>query len=451
MTDPTLLTILIEAGDCDDLGQFWNQWRQNHPNTPIDFSGADLSRLNLSGFNLSRANLKGARLDFARLQGTNLEDANLEGVEGRGAFFGEANLRRARLKKARLPGAVFRSADLREANLKGAHLRQGYFEGACLEGALLVRAHLEEADLEDVRAAGAVLEQAHLHRAQLPGADLSRANLFKANLTSSHFSSTTNLRGARVNGAKINKIDLESLDRDRGGLTNAHLREMDIRDDVGRLKHSFMGIWATIHICCLAWFLAPYGLFLIAKYFQHEVTVHTNVATEWRDRHLDELSRRWEKDRNRYRKEVEERLDQLPLPPSTLEPLKKDLTDPLATWEIPRPEETDIPPTQPMYRQLLAFTVSRPIEKAGWTDLGTTSSGRLFLFLLLYNLLRAALLFKTKLVEYEEEITGLASRFTFDRYPRWKWFYYSMKVLFWVQLGLLLRHSYQFMTASYVV
>jgi hypothetical protein len=69
MVDQGHLDILTKGVDA------WNSWRQQHPDTKPDLSGA-----NLSGANLSDADLRDADLDRANLHRASLDGANLGGA-----------------------------------------------------------------------------------------------------------------------------------------------------------------------------------------------------------------------------------------------------------------------------------------------------------------------------------------------------------------------------------
>ena len=98
-----------------------------------DFTGSDLSRLDLTD-----AMLQGAKLERARLRGTILRRANLSDAELGEAWLQGADLTKADLRRAGLAGANFRDANLAEAELSGARgLLAGQLGGANLAGAHL--------------------------------------------------------------------------------------------------------------------------------------------------------------------------------------------------------------------------------------------------------------------------------------------------------------------------
>jgi len=198
---------------------------QSTPERVADFSGLDLTYLDLSDIDFRRANLAGADLfgsdlSRAKLSGADLSRARLDRTIIIGTDFAEANLTNASLLRpaafssyevraheaprfagADLSGArVFgrfsdgdwhganlsairmgadRSAqelmfrtDLADCNLSGANLT-----GADLSGALLAFADLTDADLSSAILVGVDLSRADLTGADLTGADLTGADL----------------------------------------------------------------------------------------------------------------------------------------------------------------------------------------------------------------------------------------------------------------------------------
>ena len=107
----------------------------------------------------------------------NLNKSDLQGYFFRNTILKKTYLEHAHLEYARLEHAHLESAHLMDAHLEHAHLRDAHFEGADLEGAHLKRARLYGTHLE-----GAYLEEANLEDAYLGGANLEEANLLEANL-----------------------------------------------------------------------------------------------------------------------------------------------------------------------------------------------------------------------------------------------------------------------------
>lgn len=184
----------------------------------IDFKGASLANANLYGVDLTRSslrgtNLSGVKLDRAVMIGADFSGANLEGAsvmrpsvyttlyanKDEAPKFAGANMRGLRMT-AMMDGADFRGADLSGARL-GPHepradissmpassLRGCDFSGAVLKGADLMWAKLSfsrfvGADLREVNFSGADLSKADLSGADLAGADLTGADFDGANLS----------------------------------------------------------------------------------------------------------------------------------------------------------------------------------------------------------------------------------------------------------------------------
>ena len=193
-----------------------------------DFSGADLSHIDLQGCSLS-----GVNLSRANLRSADLAEFDLSG----------ANLAKADLRAADLSGANLHEADLSISNLSGADLRH-----ADLSGADLFKASLREANLHGADLSEADLRQAWLHRAKLDtntkldpkwhlvwnivnegGAyrDLSLADLSGANLSGSDLSgsdlSGSDLSGANLVGTDLSEADLTGANLGRASLIGANL------------------------------------------------------------------------------------------------------------------------------------------------------------------------------------------------------------------------------------
>jgi uncharacterized protein YjbI with pentapeptide repeats len=196
---------------------------------PADFSGRDLSFLDLSdldfkaarlagvdlyGSDLSHANLAGADLSGARLDrtviiGTDFSGANLSGASLlRPAAFSTFEVRRdeaprfagANLSGARLFGR-FGKCDWRGANLAAAQLGPG-------RGGQQMLPMLSRTDLAGCNLAGANLAGADLIGASLAFTDLTGANLSDANLAGADLS-RANMTGADVTGANLTAADLD--------------------------------------------------------------------------------------------------------------------------------------------------------------------------------------------------------------------------------------------------
>ena len=193
----------------------------------IDFKGATLAHANLYGVDLTRSSLRGSdlsgvRLDRAVMVSADFSGANLEGASlmrpsvytslyanrDEAPKFAGANLRGIRMT-AMMDGVDFRGADLTEARL-GPHepradissMPSSFLRGCDFSGAILKGADLMWAKLAFSRFVGADLSDANLSGVDLSKADLSGADLTGADITDADFDGA-NLKGAKgLLGAK---------------------------------------------------------------------------------------------------------------------------------------------------------------------------------------------------------------------------------------------------------
>lgn len=188
-----------------------------------DFSGMDLTEINLSRANLTGANFRNATLSIANLSGANLSEADLTGAK-----LNVARMSGTNLSKAKLNGAILNVANLVRANLSGAELMQ-----AALIRAELVRAELSRANLSEANLSGADLREAKLRQVNLSGSNLSEADMRGTNLTSSNLEratlSGTDLSRSELSGADLTEAELRHANLSRVNLSGANLSGANLR------------------------------------------------------------------------------------------------------------------------------------------------------------------------------------------------------------------------------
>jgi uncharacterized protein YjbI with pentapeptide repeats len=177
-----------------------------------DFTGANLSELDLRGLDardaiLMEANFRGADLTDAKLDGASLQGADFLRARAPRASFTKADLTRAIFDDASLEGARFDDATMSAAELSGAIL-----DGASLPRADLTGAVLEEASLVEARLDEAVLIGARMHRCKLTKASLFETRMYEvkateleldhANLTKVRIGRGADLSRSRIRHAK---------------------------------------------------------------------------------------------------------------------------------------------------------------------------------------------------------------------------------------------------------
>jgi uncharacterized protein YjbI with pentapeptide repeats len=149
-----------------------------NPRARADLSGCNFSGLDLSGLQLYKIDLSNTNLSNALLVGTQLESATIS----------SANLQRANLSTARLVYATLSNSNLTRAILSGANMYAAIVNGA----------NLSFADLT-----GANLSGATFNGSTMTGADLSGANMANGKFTGVNFTDAI-LTGANAEGNVIN-------------------------------------------------------------------------------------------------------------------------------------------------------------------------------------------------------------------------------------------------------
>lgn len=248
---------LLKSGE-DGIEQ-WNNFRKDwaqRVSRPIeslpDLSGADLSDVvfgdvSLHGVNFSNANLSNSDLRIPNISGANFYGANLEGANLSGQKLIYFNFESANLRRAYLSGIVsyetnMRSADLSGANLSGSELGQ-----------------VIQSEARHVR------KPTDFNDANLCGASLQDAILTEVDFTNTKFNDETSFKGANTSGCKVNRYTLSAL-KEYGGMTVAQRMDLDIIDDLAKLRTSYSGINLWLHLSALAIFLFPYMWFVLARW-----------------------------------------------------------------------------------------------------------------------------------------------------------------------------------------
>ncbi|MBN3271069.1 KCTD9 protein, partial [Polyodon spathula] len=157
----------------------------------LNFSGADLSRLDLRYINFKMANLSRCNLTHANLCCANLERADLSGANLEASLSG-ANLQGVKMLCSNAEGASLRGCNFEDpsglkANLEGANLKNVDMEGSQMTGINLRVATLKNAKLKNCNLRGATLAGTDLENCDLSGCDLQEANLRGSNVKGAIF------------------------------------------------------------------------------------------------------------------------------------------------------------------------------------------------------------------------------------------------------------------------
>ncbi|XP_038152561.1 BTB/POZ domain-containing protein KCTD9a isoform X1 [Cyprinodon tularosa] len=153
----------------------------------LNFSGADLSRLDLRYINFKMANLSRCNLTHANLCCSNLERADLSGANLDGANLQGVKMLCCNAEGASLKGCNFEDPSGLKANLEGANLKGVDMEGSQMTGINLRVATLKNAKLKNCNLRGATLAGTDLENCDLSGCDLQEANLRGSNVKGAIF------------------------------------------------------------------------------------------------------------------------------------------------------------------------------------------------------------------------------------------------------------------------
>jgi len=149
----------------------------------VNFSGADLSKLDLRHINFKFAKLVGADLRGANLAHCNLERADLTNCNLDGAILFGAKMVCSICETASMKGCNFEDPAGSRTNMEGSNMKGCNLEGSAMANVNLRVANLRNAILQNCDLRSAVLAGADLENCTLSGCDLQEANLRGANLT----------------------------------------------------------------------------------------------------------------------------------------------------------------------------------------------------------------------------------------------------------------------------
>ncbi len=209
----------------------------------IDFSGKDLSNLDLAGLDfkhadLSQANLYGVDLSSANLSGVNLAGAKLDRAIVIGADFSGANLEGATILKP----SVFSSMKFDHAEapkFTGANLRSIRIV-ARMDGTDFRRADLTGARIGpfDMSGEAGMAPSTLMMGSDFSGANLSGVEIRNVNFTFGRFVGT-DLRGAKLLNLILAKADFSGADLTGADVTNSNFDEANLKGAKG--LHTLIG------------------------------------------------------------------------------------------------------------------------------------------------------------------------------------------------------------------
>ncbi len=216
----------------------------------VNFSGADLRGVNFSGAVLAKACLDRAVVSEANCTGANFGSASLRGVNAT-----SSNFSKAVLAGADLSAATFEKTDFTACDLMGAKLAGANFSGVVAPEARFIEVDLQATaapqpdaefpvvNMRGMQFRGASLRKAQFLMCELDDADFSgarldeavflsckgsRVNFSMASLKSFRAVSDTRLDHANFNGAVLEKANLRGTDLRNSDFTRACLNGADL-------------------------------------------------------------------------------------------------------------------------------------------------------------------------------------------------------------------------------
>jgi uncharacterized protein YjbI with pentapeptide repeats len=383
--------------------------------------GAILAGCILDEADLREAILDGAELDLAKLRGADLSGASLKNLKNaEHARFERVNVENARFSYANLTLAkfsdcAFAGANLHQAQLRGARFQDCQMAGVDLSGVNAAHSQWKDVNLMRAVLVGGQFRQTSWERVDARQADLTEVNLQGANVRLVSWREATldgaDLRGIQVDaGSSVEKAKLVGAAMDRytftlleqsGGLDPQFRNFIPLTDSLAKLRLSFSGWMFWVHFLILAIFLFPYVAFVVKLYSTAPLAqLHNGTELTWQIRSANE-----EKPHVQGKIAAQSDLRLVPLS--------------AALWIF--------------------------IKTGGGIPSGAWIAYAAFLYTILYNVVRGALLVKTKRLEHQWQITGIMPQFSFYREMLWKRLYQASVIGFFVNILIIGFHTYHFM------
>ena len=416
------------------------EWRTRNTGVLLDLVNADLRGVSLESCNLQKAALEGVHLTGANLMNANLFEADLKSAELQQTTLAGADLRSANLYRAKMQRSNLRNTRLHSAELRGANLTNAILEGANLTGARLVGADLAGAVVNDANLTSADLSGVTLENMDLRGVTLRSANLKNAKLGGAHLMDTdlrnsqaekVDLTSAIMRGANLTSAVLHHAVLRRADLTHAQLRHANFTDadlqgaklDAAEVNSETDFRRANVAGCSIDRYtlecLKEYGGLTTGDRIQ--MRIRDGVAT--------------------LRASYSGFLQWIHVAALVL------FLFPYATFVVrqwlharfSRPEDAT---TLALWQALVRFIWNGGENwQIGWQL--ALLPFLMFVYSLLYNMLRGLLLWKTKKLELKQEASGLPVIFSLTGF--WGWVYWLAELGFYANLIAVLVHTWHFM------
>ncbi|KAA3609405.1 MAG: pentapeptide repeat-containing protein [Planctomycetota bacterium] len=262
MTQEEAMRLLSLGGDGIEVFNLWRAARQREgmdcdvPLRGVSLKGMDLTNASLFSLDLSGEDHSGATFNSANLSGASLEDTTLHGCN-----FEKSKLENTKFNGASIRRAIFWSSEMDGAKLHNCEIQNCEFNRAAgrifFEGAK---------EITESTFYGAGLTHSTFTSVKLSGSDFSNCNLsdcdFRdSDLRKTYSNSQTNVQRCKFEGCRVERFNAERL--------GIHIRDrigMKIEDDLAKLRQSYSGFWAILHLFALVGFALPYIWFIVKNW-----------------------------------------------------------------------------------------------------------------------------------------------------------------------------------------
>lgn len=377
----------------------WNELLQKG-GKPSSLVGTDLSNLQLTGVIFSGINLNNTIFYKSNLSNAHFIECQLENCN-----FEKAKLESSKFERCRFSKAKFKDCDLSNANLSGLRFHQNNFQRSCL-----IKANFSSASLSDSQFIEASLKSADLRNTEIHNCNFSRANLSKANLSDSALNKSELVRSL-LSEAKLHATKFEG-----GSISYADLRKANFNH-----KTIFNAVETSntqVDSYSLE-FLKDYGG--LSNGDRMKMIIHNDVA--------------------RLRLSYSGFLSWVHLLALGIF-VGPYLWFLIENWTVAQFNQINNESSISLGEALLRYIFNGGKDwQHGWHLHWSFAT---FLGGLLYNLLRATLLIKTKRLELYQESTGLPPAFSFEG-SRWGMCFHLANILSGVILLTAVLHLFHFL------
>jgi uncharacterized protein YjbI with pentapeptide repeats len=362
----------------------WNQWRK---------SLGQAGSINLVGLSLARMDfrlydLREVFFDESDLTASNFVEAVLTSSSLRGVNAPNANFTRAQIVGREMGGGIFDGANFTDANLDSCHAKGASFKLANLSGTCFRGSDAEEGNFRET-----ILREVDFESANLSRADFTNARFIRCNLRHTRFDGVV-LAGAELCdctvdvGTSFRGADVTGFAVDDPHFFN-HLENFGGLTKSDRRVMVLKDPVTQLRKLYTGFFGAIQTVALVAFLFPYVwFLFHT-----------------W----------VESHFKLAPFLPSSI-PLREAFAR--FVWN-----------GGDRWREGWFFSAAAFVP---------------FCFAVFYNSARAILIWKTKELEQHERLTGLPAAFDLQERP-WKQLYKVAKFGFWLNIGLVLVHTWHFL------